>query len=361
MSGKAAAATREKEVKTATATVQLADAPAVLQAVTKHLAEHEIELRTQGSVTRASLRSGEMVMRLDPPALRLEAHASGESDLEHLVSFLASHVIEFAHPEQPDIAWSGYDSGRTPSDFREMRVIDAWDIAADMRRVRLGGNDLGRFASLEDIHVRLLFPQPGTPPVWPRLNSNGMVEQARDPALRPAERKYTIRNADADAGWVDIDFVLHEAPGPGSDWARGAAAGDVVGMAGPGGRSARQADYMLLAGDETALPAIARTLEMLEPHTRGVALIEVGSSQHAMELQAPSGMELRWLERGSAAGLAAAVMQIEIPSDLSCFCWAGAEFSDVQAIRRHWKESCGLDKSNQLAVAYWRMGLAGFG
>ncbi|WID99544.1 iron chelate uptake ABC transporter family permease subunit [Bosea vestrisii] len=42
-----------------------------------------------------------------------------------------------------------------------------------------------------------------------------------------ATRYYTIRRIDAAAGWVEIDFVLHEAPGPAGDFARFARPGDI--------------------------------------------------------------------------------------------------------------------------------------
>ena len=169
----------------------------------------------------------------------------------------------------------------------------------------------------------------------------------------------TIRRIDAGAGTLDIDFVLHAASGPGGDWAKTAMAGARIGMAGPGGRSAQTADWMLLAGDETALPAIARILEALPSTTRGLAIITVDSDREIVALQHPPAFEIRWLVRQSdSEGFAASVMDVKVPEAGTRFCWAGAEFQDIQSIRRHWR-GIGLTSNEQLAVAYWRSGEAG--
>lgn len=289
--------------------------------------------------------------------LELEVQAPDDSGLEDVASFLASHVLEFAHPEKPLIRWSGFQPSGAFADFREMTVVDVSDLTPHMRRITLSGSDLGRFATDEDLHVRLFFPQPGQPPVWPARGEDGL-ELPMEAGLRPFVRKYTIRHIDLATGLVAIDFVLHEDPGPGSDWAKSAKQGDLIGMAGPGGRGARQADWMILAGDETALPAIARILEGLAPETEGVALIEVESVSDELRLTHPDGIEIRWLHRAAGdEGLAGAVCRIPIPMHRSHFCWAGAEFDSAQAIRRYWKRECGVGKLDQLAVSYWRKGV----
>lgn len=88
-------------------------------------------------------------------------------------------------------------------------------------------------------------------------------------------RTYTIRRIHAQQGWFEVDFVLHEDAGPGSRWAAQATKGQQIGLSGPGGRTASPAGWMLLAGDETALPAIARIGEALPAATTGVVIIEV--------------------------------------------------------------------------------------
>jgi NADPH-dependent ferric siderophore reductase len=91
-----------------------------------------------------------------------------------------------------------------------------------------------------------------------------------EPGASFATRYYTIRRIDAAAGWVDIDFVLYEAPGPAGDFALSARIGDICGMSGPCGLGIKPAGRYLLAGDETALPAIAGIAERLPSTTAPV-------------------------------------------------------------------------------------------
>ena len=344
-------------MKTASALVHLTNPAAVVEALTAHLAEHEVEVRFDGAAAQALLPSGQATLRVDPDAIALEARAANQAQLEDVTGFLASHVLEFAHPERPTISWTGFQGREVFADFREMRVVGVSDLTPRMRRVTLAGDDLLRFAGEDNLHVRLYFPPEGREPEWPTRGADGLALPG-DPERKPHVRKYTIRRIDAARGLVEVDFVLHEAAGPGSDWAKTARTGTVIGMAGPGGRSAKLVDWLLLAGDETALPAIARILEKLPDGSEGVALIEVEDESDRVSLAAPQGVEIRWLHRdGGASVLFDAVRQTTIATGRSRFCWAGAEFDTIQAIRKHWRQDCGLDKSEQLAVAYWRHGI----
>src|SRR5690606_36373167 len=148
----------------------------------------------------------------------------------------------------------------TPAFFREITVVSSSRIAPHLHRVRFAGVDLERFAH-GGLHIRLLLPPEGRSPVWPSLGADGLLAwPSGEDAL--TVRVYTIRAIDAVAGWIDVDFVLH----PGSDspaalFAQNAVAGDVIGMIGPGGGHIPEAENLLLLGDDTALPAIARILE----------------------------------------------------------------------------------------------------
>jgi NADPH-dependent ferric siderophore reductase len=131
-------------------------------------------------------------------------------------------------------------------------------------------------------------------------------------------------------------------------------------MAGPGGRSARAADWHLLVGDETALPAIARILESLPATASGYAIVEVPDEADRLSLSKPEGILLRWLHRKDGVPpLDEVVREISVPNDRTHFCWAGAEFDAIQKIRRYWRNECGIAKGDQLAVAYWRRGAPG--
>ncbi|GAB3415736.1 hypothetical protein GCM10027569_37750 [Flindersiella endophytica] len=92
----------------------------------------------------------------------------------------------------------------------------------------------------------------------PRLDDTGCWRYP-DGVAEPAERTYTIRHLDEDSGTIDIDFALHEG-GVGSNWARRAEPGLVLGITAPYGlhKPPADAEWHLYAGDPTALPAIGR-------------------------------------------------------------------------------------------------------
>ncbi|MET0170691.1 MAG: siderophore-interacting protein [Aliihoeflea sp.] len=340
------------------AEIRLANPVIVMEALCEHMAEHEIAITERDDIFVAKLNAAQATMRATAEALSVHAEAETDARLEEIVSFLASHVLEFAHPEMPEIIWSGIAGGRLPADFREMTVLRTCKLMPHMRRITLTGNDLDRFANDGNLHVRLFFPPPGRAPVWPLRGPDGLIQPVA-PEQKPQVRKYTLRRIDPVAREVDIDFVIHEVAGPGSDWANFAQAGDLVGMAGPGGRTAKTADWMLLAGDETALPAIARILEGLPASTRGHVVIVSDESSGVTQLSKPTGVDVEWLLRSSVGqSLASRVAEISVPDTGSRFCWAGAEFDDAQAIRRYWRDTCNLNKDEQLAVAYWRRGEA---
>jgi NADPH-dependent ferric siderophore reductase len=163
------------------------------------------------------------------------------------------------------------------------------------------------------------------------------------------------------AGELDIDFVLHGDEGIASGWAARAAAGDLVGMIGPGGSEREDAQWYLLAGDETAIPAIARILEGMPREASGVALIEVADAREIQPLVAPEGLEIRWLFRehrhaGESDLLAEATIAIAPPSDSDIRCWLGAEAEIARRVRHHWREVLQLPRTAVSSVAYWHHG-----
>lgn len=132
---------------------------------------------------------------------------------------------------------------------------------------------------------------------------------------RRVKRRYTIRFARPGSGELDLDVLLHGA-GPGARWGATAAAGDTVEFQGPRGTlELGTADWHLLAGDESALPAIAAICEALPAGARVVAFIEVAGASDELPLAAA---EVRWVHRGTAtagtpAPLAAAIDALPMP------------------------------------------------
>src|SRR3984885_6357820 len=85
----------------------------------------------------------------------------------------------------------------------------------------------------------------------------------------------------------------------------GAQPGQVIYLMGPGGAYTPDpaADWHLLAGDESALPAIATALEALPANAIGRAFIEVAGPEDEIPLAAPESVEGNWVYRGGRADL----------------------------------------------------------
>ena len=298
-------------------------------------------------------------------AMRFRVSAADQTSLAFLQWGVTEHVGEFASGAVPDVIWRGGLAAGTPLPyFREMRVIRAAQVTPRMRRLTLAGHDLQRFTE-HGMHMRLLLaPAKGVRPVWPVLTADG--RQAWPDGPRPVNRVYSIRRIDVATGEIDVDFVLHEGDDtPGASFALEARIGEVVGMTGPGGGELRDADWTLLAGDETALPAIGRMLEEMPTGRKVVALVEIADDGERQDLPTRADLDLRWLSRdgrpaGSTTLLADAVAALAFPQDdVSIFVWAGCEHAAARAIRLHLRKQRDLPRGSSLVAAYWRIGRGG--
>ncbi|WP_417815442.1 siderophore-interacting protein [Thalassospira alkalitolerans] len=299
-------------------------------------------------------------MRVDGKHLVLEVGAKSEAGVAQVKSAVIA-VLQSVIPEADlDCRWhgAGQSNGKLPN-FRELSVIGVTDLSPHMRRLRLAGTDLAAYGC-DGIHVRLLIPPRGvSAPKWPTLAANGMpIWPEGEDAVAP--RVYTIRRIDADAGWIDIDFVMHGDNGPGSTFARHAILGDRVGMTGPLGGELPNADWFLFTGDETALPAIGRYLEELPEHACGHAVIEVGSRDDIIALATKSRVAIKWVCRDDGAAsdldpIRDAISRIEIPHRTArVYCWAGVEQAIYKPIHQMWRKETGLDRDQCLAMTFWR-------
>lgn len=338
------------------ADIPMADPAGLAARLVDHLVEHEVEFETRDGCTVADLGRGRGSLSVSALSLTVRIEAADRGDLEMLRAVFASHIVEFAD-EPLEIAWSGLeDTVTTFANFREIRLLRAADLTPHLRRLTFAGPDLARFATDDDLHVRLYFPPPDcAEPEWPRPGADGRTLWPAD-EKRPEPRYYTLRRIDPSAGEVDIDFVMHADAGPGADFAARAEAGARLGMAGPIGRTVAPAAWHLLAGDETALPAIARILETLPRDAQGQALIEVAGPEEEIPLSPPPGLPVTWLHRGAApAGcperLRPALTGLALPED--AFVWIGCEFDLAKTLRRHFEKELGLARERSLIVGYW--------
>ena len=222
-----------------------------------------------------------------------------------------------------------------------------------MARITLGG-DLADFLSASyDDHVKVFFPLPGrdTPTIPP--------PDAPETAERSPGRDYTPRRYDRAANELEIEFVLH-GEGPAASWARAARPGDRLGLGGPRGSSLlpEGLDWLLLIGDETALPAMARRLEEAGAGECIIALIETGSADARIDIATAANASITWLCRESGdAALPDAVAELILPEGHG-FAWAAGEYGSIRQVRQRLINVHGLDRQRIRAASYWKQGEA---
>ena len=246
--------------------------------------------------------------------------------------------------------------------FRLAHVVRTAEPAPRLRRITLGGDDLdGLGDGLPADAWKLMLPPPGRRrPDLPTVGPDGVPAYAEG-AVPPIPRAYTVRRFDPAARELDIDVLMH-GKGPGPAWAAGVRPGDEVGLAGPRHEfyASPEAGWHLLAGDDSALPAIATILESLPEGSGAVALIEVEDDRDVLDIEAPSDAEIVWLTRdGAAPGanglLEKAVRELDRPFGRAQ-AWVAAEAGVVRVLRRHLLDERGLARPALKAAAYWKAG-----
>lgn len=278
-----------------------------------------------------------------------------------------------------------------------------------------------------DQRIKLFLPRPdGTVPDvgFGREPQPSMMEwyqqwRLLDEAERNPIRTYTVRDIRPEAAEIDVDFVVHGTEGPASAWALGAARGDELIVIGPDVRAEQvgggiewnpgTAREVLLAGDETAAPAICGILEGLAASDEagvffGETYIEVPTAEDILEVNAPSGVVLRWLPRDGAPlgemlghavrdwgrrrqiifearraawapGLAPVgapagssgyeelgpdeqLWEVAEPDGFREYAWLAGEAGAITGLRRHLVKEIGLSKKQVSFMGYWKKGRA---
>lgn len=299
--------------------------------------------------------------------------------------------------------------------LEEVEVRRVERLSPSFVRLELGSPalaELGVDGPWLDQRIKLVFPHEdgpvpsfeGADDTWYSTWLDRPVEE------RGHMRTYTVREVvgtGADTRMV-IDIVLHDdhgdgQAGPGSTWAARAAVGDrLVTLAPRRGRpyggiefAPGAASRVLLAGDETAVPAIAGILRDLPLDSTGWALIEVPESADTQSLVAPEGVEVVWLPRNGAplgslvhgaaverlggAATSVEVADDEVDPDLwetpaysssgetvaaeaahteDLYVWIAGESKVVTGLRRVLVNDLGLDRRQVAFMGYWRVGVS---
>lgn len=175
-------------------------------------------------------------------------------------------------------------------------------------------------------------------------------------------RTYTIIQQRDDE--IDVDFVLHGlnykgAEGPASHWAKTTQIGDTILIGGPGAKKLinHEADWFLLAGDMTALPAITVNLAQLPEDAEGYAVIEVLSEDDIQPLQKPKNIMLEWVINAEASSSHYPILEriktLGWPAG-EVAVWAACEFNSMRALRQYFKQK-EVAKSHLYISSYWKL------
>lgn len=230
-------------------------------------------------------------------------------------------------------------------------------LTPHMIRVVAGGADLAEFPDTPhtDRYVKLIFPLPGVTYAEPFDMDVIRAELPRD--RWPAIRTYTVRAFDPATAELTIDFVYHGDEGLAGPWAAAARPGDVLRLTGPGGGYAPDpaADWHLLVGDESALPAIGAACERVPAGVPVRVILEVADEgEHQVLAGSP---DVRWLHRDPSAPdqLVDTVRAAEFPPGrVQAFVHGEAGF--VRDVRRHLLDERGVLRANLSVSGYWRHG-----
>ncbi len=248
---------------------------------------------------------------------------------------------------------------RAPPPFRPVTVRRIVPLGPRMVRITFTGPELdGLTVEHPAASVRLLLPSPGTPElVIPSWNGNEFLLPGGE---RPMIRTFTPRRMEGLD--LDIDLVLHGV-GVASDWARTTEPGAPAAISGPGRGDTVDLDApgFLLAGDETAIPAISQLLAAVPAERPVQVLIEVAHPDGRLALPDHPHATVEWSTPppGSAPGdaLVAAVGHADIAPDTRI--WAAGEAATMQRIRRHLFEDRGLPRAHASVRGYWKQGSSG--
>lgn len=223
---------------------------------------------------------------------------------------------------------------------RTLEVIRSKRVTPHMLRVTLGGSELESFPkNQEGAYVKLIFPQPGE--------------------ARPLMRTYTV--GEQRSNEIDVDFALHQAEGPASDWAVNAQPGSEILIGGPGPKKLinKDADWFLLAGDMTAMPAIKVNLAHLSEDARGYVILEVVDESDIQPLNLPPDIEVHWVVNATTDITYSPLLErIETlfwhPGQPAV--WAACEFHSMRALRKYFKLERKCHKDFLYISSYWKVG-----
>ncbi|MFJ6000757.1 siderophore-interacting protein [Arthrobacter sp. NPDC092385] len=321
-------------------------------------------------------------------------------------------------------------------------VTAVQDLSSTFRRITFGGTCLAAFGvagDTLDLRIKIVIPAAGRecPDIAGMMRRGDSANWYQlwlgmEAEERGSMRTYTVRESRCGGPQpeIDVDFVMHldadGRGGPASEWAAAARPGDRVCVIGPNSAAAQcatagayggiewspgLAQHVLLAGDETAVPAISAILEALPADIGGHAFLEVPGEQDIQDIRTRSSVAVTWLVRGrrghgellesavrdavrvpgwvSLSGpepvaggrepedvdidgsilwetpqrLEAAIVRSTVnpgrlPGSQPFYAWIAGEAAVVRGLRRYLVRDVGVDRKQVAFMGYWRKGRA---
>ncbi|MEM9137265.1 MAG: siderophore-interacting protein [Cyanobacteria bacterium P01_F01_bin.42] len=237
------------------------------------------------------------------------------------------------------------------SNYRSAIVKSSQKVTPNLQRVIFTGDDLTDFPEkYESGNVKLLFAKDG----------QALTDPDRLEETKPLSRTFTVRSFSRADNELALEFSLHgSAGGVASTWAEAAKSGDRILMGGPGPTKLvnNDADWFLLVGDMSGLPAICCNLEQLPQDAQGYAVIEIISEEDKQNLTVPEGIEVTWVVNNKTGEDSDALLkQVQaLPwKEGSPYVWTACNFDSMKKLRTYFQTVRNVAKENMYISSYWK-------
>ncbi|UDY23460.1 siderophore-interacting protein [Nocardioides sp. Kera G14] len=242
---------------------------------------------------------------------------------------------------------------------RQVEVVATRRLTPNLLAITFGGESLATFAEpVPTGHLKVFLPEADGSMRVGVAGADGMVEW---PDGRPTMRTYTPRRFDPESKTIEVWFVLH-GDGPAAQWAARATVGDRAAIGGPGGRFSIEPDatQWWIAGDTSAVPAVATLIEALPSDATAEIHLEVDSADDQITLPDHAGATVTWHVRAEGQTPGETLLEAVTSADVSpgTHLWAGCEAAAVRRIRAHALGELGLPRDHVTTRGYWRIGAA---
>ena len=321
-----------------------------------HIASHarEVDLQvqeTEGSLV-VTLPHARVAFEREQTVMQVRIDAADAVNLHNIREYVL-YILDHVSPGiAAEAVWEGdITHSSTPPSFTTATVEKIWRVAPSVLRIEMSCADTRRLAEGKGMHFSLLLPPDETAPIWPQLDENGRTvwPKGKDALHRAV---YTFVSLDEDEGRFTFDLFEHEG-GRATGWAQTARPGEVVGIMGPGSGDFPPGRDLLIAGDETALPAIRRILSHSAPDRQGRVLLEVESARDICDLPHPDAMEITWVLREKGSELWDHLENTDLPASQDRYVWVAAEKELVRKAKKRFRDQLGLCHDRGYFAYYW--------